>query len=103
MFSQLSGLVAVAMAIRGRLTAALGRCREVLARKAHQWRDVLKIGRTHLADAVPLRLGQEIGGLARQLQQSVQPVHPRGQQQRQSNREQGAISDDAGKRARATC
>ncbi|HAA52776.1 MAG TPA: aspartate ammonia-lyase, partial [Planctomycetaceae bacterium] len=32
---------------------------------------VIKIGRTHLADATPLRLGQEIGGLARQLALSV--------------------------------
>ncbi len=63
--------VAVAAAIRGRLVPALEQCGKVLAAKAAAWKDVLKIGRTHLADAVPLTLGQEIGGLARQLQQSV--------------------------------
>ena len=63
--------VAVAAAIRGRLIPALEQCGKVLADKAAQWKDILKIGRTHLADAVPLTLGQEIGGLARQLQQSV--------------------------------
>ena len=34
--------------------------REVLADKARQWDDIIKIGRTHLADATPIRLGQEI-------------------------------------------
>ena len=43
----------------------------MLAEKAGQWNDILKIGRTHLADATPLSLGQEIGGLARQLERSV--------------------------------
>ena len=63
--------VAAARAIREQLSPALERCREVLAAKADQWKDVLKIGRTHLADATPLSLGQEIGGLARQLQRSL--------------------------------
>jgi fumarate hydratase, class II len=63
--------VAAAVAIRGRLIPALERCAKVLAEKAAAWQDVLKIGRTHLADATPLALGQEIGGLARQLERSV--------------------------------
>jgi len=64
--------VAVAMAIQDALLPALARSAEVLADKASQWEDVLKIGRTHLADATPLSLGQEIGGLARQLKLSVE-------------------------------
>ncbi|NLX98118.1 MAG: class II fumarate hydratase [Rhodopirellula sp.] len=64
--------VAAALEIRRQLIPALERCREVLSSKAAQWKDVLKIGRTHLADATPLALGQEIGGLARQLELSVQ-------------------------------
>lgn len=63
--------VAVAMAIHNRLIPALKRCQQVLSQKADQWREVLKIGRTHLADATPLSLGQEFGGLARQLELSV--------------------------------
>jgi fumarate hydratase class II len=63
--------VAAAVAIQRGLIPVLQRCREVLAQKAAVWQDVLKIGRTHLADATPLSLGQEIGGLARQLELSV--------------------------------
>jgi fumarate hydratase class II len=62
--------VAVALAIRDKLFPALENCQRVLAEKAQQWEKVLKIGRTHLADATPLTLGQEIGGLARQLELS---------------------------------
>jgi fumarate hydratase class II len=39
-----------------------------LARKAEEFQDVLKIGRTHLQDAVPMRLGQEFSGYARQVE-----------------------------------
>jgi fumarate hydratase, class II len=63
--------VAAALAIRQQLLPALNRCGEVLQAKAADWKDILKIGRTHLADATPLSLGQEIGGLARQLQRSA--------------------------------
>ncbi|MEZ6103266.1 MAG: class II fumarate hydratase [Pirellulaceae bacterium] len=63
--------VAVAMQIETRLLPALARLREELAAKARQWDRVMKIGRTHLMDATPLRLGQEFGGFARQLELSV--------------------------------
>ena len=63
--------VAVAGAIRGRLLPALENCGKLLAAKAAAWQEILKIGRTHLADATPLTLGQEMGGLARQLARSV--------------------------------
>ena len=63
--------VAAARAIRDRLTPALLRCGSVLREKAHAWADILKIGRTHLVDATPITLGQEIGGLARQLEKSI--------------------------------
>ena len=59
--------VAVAVAIEGQLVPALCGASTVLSEKAFQWEKVLKIGRTHLADATPLSLGQEIGGLAWQL------------------------------------
>ncbi|MFE2067931.1 class II fumarate hydratase [Streptomyces sp. NPDC059467] len=42
--------------------------------KAGQWHDVVKIGRTHLEDAVPLTVGQEWSGYAHQLQQAVDRV-----------------------------
>jgi fumarate hydratase class II len=63
--------VAVALEIRNRLLPALVRMHETLASKAKEWTDVIKIGRTHLADATPLTLGQEIGGMARQIELSI--------------------------------
>ena len=63
--------VAVARSIHQSLIPALERFEQVLADKAKQWDKIIKIGRTHLADATPLRLGQEFGGFARQLQLSV--------------------------------
>jgi len=63
--------VAAAVAIRKSLVPALGAMADRLREKAELWADVLKIGRTHLADATPLTLGQEFGGFARQLVLSV--------------------------------
>lgn len=59
--------VAAATSIQGPLLSALRQCAEMLTEKARAFSDVLKIGRTHLADATPLTLGQEFGGFARQL------------------------------------
>ena len=64
--------VAVATSIRNQLVPALMRFADVLAKKANAWDKIIKIGRTHLADATPLRLGQEFGGFARQLVLSVE-------------------------------
>jgi fumarate hydratase class II len=63
--------VAVAMQVQRVLIPALERFRDVLAQKAQAWDQIIKIGRTHLADATPLRLGQEFGGFARQLELSI--------------------------------
>src|SRR4051812_41814870 len=64
--------VAVACEIKRDLVPALQKFHDVLAEKAQQWDKVIKIGRTHLADATPLRLGQEIGGFARQMEFSIE-------------------------------
>jgi fumarate hydratase class II len=63
--------VAAAKRIKNELIPALERFGSVLAQKAKDWDQVMKIGRTHLMDATPLRLGQEFGGFARQLELSV--------------------------------
>jgi fumarate hydratase class II len=63
--------VAVAQQIKSDLIPALERLQGVLADKAKAWDKIIKIGRTHLADATPLRLGQEIGGFARQIEMSI--------------------------------
>jgi len=60
--------VSAAVALREQLVPALEHLHLTLDAKAKQLDDVLKIGRTHLQDATPIRLGQEISGYARQAQ-----------------------------------
>jgi len=64
--------VAAGQAIHQELLPALQRFHDVLADKAKQWDDIIKIGRTHLADATPIRLGQEFSGFVRQLELSME-------------------------------
>jgi len=63
--------VALAVSIHQQLIPALRQLRDVLADKARQWDSIIKIGRTHLADATPIRLGQVFSGFARQLELSI--------------------------------
>src|SRR5205814_9747288 len=58
--------VAAAMAIKEALIPALGHLASTLEKKAKQFDDIVKIGRTHLQDATPIRLGQELSGYAAQ-------------------------------------
>ncbi len=60
--------VALAVAIHRDLIPALKEARSILEEKAERWGDIIKIGRTHLADATPLTLGQEMSGLARMME-----------------------------------
>jgi fumarate hydratase, class II len=64
--------VAAGQAIHKDLIVQLQHLQSVLADKAKKWDDIIKIGRTHLADATPIRLGQEIGGYARQVELCVE-------------------------------
>jgi fumarate hydratase, class II len=59
--------VAAALGVHEDLLPALEALALVLERKAQDFDDVIKIGRTHLMDATPLTVGQEIGGWAAQL------------------------------------
>lgn len=59
--------IAAALAIRNKLIPAVGILRDGLAAKMHAFSDIIKIGRTHLQDAVPLTLGQEFSGYVAQL------------------------------------
>jgi fumarate hydratase class II len=61
-------------AIRERLIPAVRLLHQALDRKAHEFAGVRKIGRTHLRDAVPMTLGQEFSGYARQLEQSIRRI-----------------------------
>src|SRR5439155_1365751 len=58
--------VAAAMAMKESLVPALGHLSATLEKKAKQFDDIVKIGRTHLQDATPIRLGQELSGYAAQ-------------------------------------
>ncbi len=59
--------IAAASEITGRLIPAVTRLRDALSEKATAYAEVVKIGRTHLMDAVPLTLGQEFSGYVAQL------------------------------------
>jgi fumarate hydratase class II len=56
--------IAAAEAIHAELLPSLGRLSEALDEKARQFKDIMKIGRTHLQDATPVTLGQEFSGYA---------------------------------------
>jgi fumarate hydratase class II len=65
---------AAVQALHDRLVPALRRLRDTLARKSEAFRDVVKIGRTHLQDATPLTLGQEVSGWVSQLDHGIAHV-----------------------------
>ncbi len=66
--------IAASEAIEHDLVPALESLRASLAAKAEAFDDQVKIGRTHLQDATPVRLGQEFGGYARQVQLGIRRV-----------------------------
>jgi fumarate hydratase class II len=59
--------VAIAMVANDLLIPALRHLHTALAVKAHEFRDIIKIGRTHTQDATPMTLGQEFSGYAHQV------------------------------------
>ena len=66
--------IAAIQAIDEKLLPSVQSLQQAIAAKARQWRDVVKIGRTHLEDAVPLTVGQEWSGYAHQLAQAMDRV-----------------------------
>ncbi len=66
--------VAAAEATVRRLLPALGALADALEAKARAWKDVVKIGRTHLQDATPLTVGQEVSGWVQQLRDARRGV-----------------------------
>lgn len=63
--------VATAYEVQEGLIPALRLLRDELDAKSREWETIVKIGRTHLMDAVPITLGQEFGGYAQQLRNSL--------------------------------
>ncbi len=63
--------IAAAREIAGRLIPALEMLYGSIETKAEQFKDIVKIGRTHLQDATPLTLGQEFSGYAKQIEMGI--------------------------------
>ena len=63
--------IAALTEIKQQLMPALSVLHRSLEQKSQQFRDILKMGRTHLQDAIPIRLGQEFSGYARQVELAI--------------------------------
>ncbi len=63
--------IAAVETVTHKLLSALDLLDRELSRKAREFHDVIKIGRTHLQDAVPMRMGQEFGGYAQQVKNAL--------------------------------
>jgi len=66
--------IAVAERVHNRLLPMLEKIQKALEAKSVEFKDIVKIGRTHLMDATPLTLGQEFSGYATQMKNSIQRV-----------------------------
>ena len=67
--------IAVVEQLHGRLVPAVTKLRNTLAEKAAEFESIVKTGRTHLQDATPITLGQEIGAWVAQIDFGLQAVH----------------------------
>lgn len=56
------------------LIDTLKRCADAFRVKAAEWDSIVKSGRTHLQDAVPIRLGQEVGAWAKALERNIEKI-----------------------------
>ena len=71
--------IAVLLELRDRLEGDVALLRDTLAAKAEEFADVVKVGRTHLQDATPITLGQEIGGWVAQIDYAMAQVRSAGE------------------------
>ncbi len=67
--------IAAAEEINKRLLPAVALLRTTLNKKAQEFNDIIKCGRTHLMDAVPLTLGQEFSGYVQQLDNAIERIN----------------------------
>src|ERR1700758_2552653 len=66
--------IAAAVNVKGRLLPAISGLRDAIAAKANEWKNIVKIGRTHMQDATPLTLGQEWSGYAGMLGDDIDRI-----------------------------
>ncbi|OHT05130.1 Fumarate hydratase class II [Tritrichomonas foetus] len=67
--------IAAAEAIHDQVIPAVTQLRDALLAKSVEFKDIIKIGRTHLQDATPLTLGQEFSGYVEELNVSMEIIH----------------------------
>ena len=67
--------VAAAEEVNNRLLPAVKKLHDTLKLKSEEFKDVIKVGRTHLQDAVPLTLGQEFSGYVQQLENDMKRLN----------------------------
>src|SRR5580700_10629620 len=66
--------IAAAVNVKQRLVPAVQALHDAIAAKADEWKDIIKIGRTHMQDATPLTLGQEWSGYAGMLTDDLERI-----------------------------
>ena len=66
--------IAAAVSVKEPLIPAVSALRDAIATKAEEWKDIVKIGRTHMQDATPLTLGQEWSGYAGMLSDNLERI-----------------------------
>jgi len=66
--------IAAALSVQQRLIPALHKMHAMLCKKAKEFQHIIKVGRTHLMDAVPLSLGQEFSGYASQIEDDIKRI-----------------------------
>lgn len=66
--------IAAAVNVKERLIPAVKALRDAIAAKADEWKDIVKIGRTHMQDATPLTLGEEWSGYSGMLSDNIERI-----------------------------
>src|SRR6516164_4514002 len=66
--------IATAVGVKERLIPAVKALHDAVAAKADEWKDIVKIGRTHMQDATPLTLGEEWSGYAGMLSDDIERI-----------------------------
>jgi len=67
--------IAAGVNVTSRLLPALTSLRDAMAAKSEEWKDIVKIGRTHMQDATPITLGQEWSGYVTMLTDNIERLH----------------------------
>ena len=67
--------IAAYMIVKSTTLPGMKKLRDTLERKSNEFKDIVKVGRTHFMDAVPITLGQEISGYVQQIDNGMRAIH----------------------------